>query len=86
MSVVFGLALVVPYRLRAAAVGVCVVWASFVGAYTVAAGWHRPSDVIGADLMVLTVACGFTSALARLGRVRAVSRAHRRAGTSGPCW
>ncbi|WP_322658605.1 phosphatase PAP2 family protein [Streptomyces justiciae] len=80
MSVVFGLALVVPYRMRAAAVGVCAVWASYVGAYTVAAGWHRPSDVIGADLVVLTVACGLTSVLARLGGVRAASGRRHRAG------
>jgi membrane-associated phospholipid phosphatase len=80
MSVVFGLALVVPYRLRAAAVGVGAVWAAFVGAYTVAAGWHRPSDVIGADLLVLTVACGFTAMLARTGRVRAASGPSHRVG------
>ncbi|MFF5500032.1 phosphatase PAP2 family protein [Streptomyces aquilus] len=83
MSVVFGLALVVPYRLRAAAMGVCAVWASFVGAYTVAAGWHRPSDVIGADLVVLTVACGFTSVLARVARVRAASTSRHRVATAG---
>lgn len=69
MSVLFGLALVVPYRLRAAAVGVCALWAAFVGAYTVAAGWHRPSDTVGADLLVLTVACGLTAVLARTGRI-----------------
>ncbi|WP_258314593.1 phosphatase PAP2 family protein [Streptomyces sp. Act143] len=80
MSVVFGLALVVPYRLRAAAVGVCAVWASFVGAYTVAAGWHRPSDVIGADLLVLAVTCGCASVLARFGGVRAASGRRHRAG------
>ncbi|MGW2709173.1 hypothetical protein ACWC4J_09300 [Streptomyces sp. NPDC001356] len=38
--------------------------------YTVAAGWHRPSDTIGADLLVLTVACGLTAVLARTGRAR----------------
>ncbi|WP_338704248.1 phosphatase PAP2 family protein (plasmid) [Streptomyces sp. Q6] len=80
-SVVVGLALVVPYRLRAAAVGACAVWAALVGAYTVAAGWHRPSDVIGGDLVVLTVACGFVSVLARIGKVRAVSGRRRRVGS-----
>ncbi|GLX49081.1 hypothetical protein Shyhy01_20310 [Streptomyces hygroscopicus subsp. hygroscopicus] len=73
MSVLFGLTLVVPYRLRGVAVGVCALWATFVGAYTVAAGWHRPSDTIGADLLVLAVACALTALLARSGRVRPVA-------------
>lgn len=72
MSVLFGLVLVVPYRWRGVAVGVCSLWATFVGAYTVAAGWHRPSDTIGADLLVLAVACSVTALLARSGRVRPV--------------
>ncbi|WP_051854620.1 phosphatase PAP2 family protein [Streptomyces sp. NRRL B-1347] len=70
MSVMFGLILVVPYRLRGLAAGICYLWAAFVGAYTVAAGWHRPSDMLGADLLVLAVVCGLTAALARTGRVR----------------
>ncbi|MFH9090909.1 phosphatase PAP2 family protein [Streptomyces sp. NPDC017673] len=73
MSVLFGLTLVVPHRLRGVAVGVCALWATFVGAYTVAAGWHRPSDTIGADLLVLAVACALTALLARSGRVRPVA-------------
>ncbi|CAM5362849.1 phosphatase PAP2 family protein [Streptomyces canarius] len=73
MSVLFGLTLVVPYRWRGVAVGVCALWATFVGAYTVAAGWHRPSDTIGADLLVLAVACALTALLARSGRVRPVA-------------
>ncbi|MFF0225843.1 phosphatase PAP2 family protein [Streptomyces sp. NPDC004629] len=78
MSVMFGLLIVVPLRLRGVAVGLCSLWATFVGAYTVAAGWHRPSDTIGADLLVLAVACGLTAALARTGRVRHVrERRHR---------
>ncbi|MGW2104620.1 phosphatase PAP2 family protein [Streptomyces olivaceoviridis] len=73
MSVLFGLTLVVPYRWRGVAVGVCALWATFIGAYTVAAGWHRPSDTIGADLLVLAVACALTALLARSGRVRPVA-------------
>ncbi|MFB7369559.1 phosphatase PAP2 family protein [Streptomyces sp. NPDC056222] len=69
MSVMFGLALVVPYRVRGLAVGLCALWATAVGAYTVAAGWHRPSDTIGADLLVLAVACGLVALLARRGKV-----------------
>lgn len=73
MSVLFGLTLVVPYRLRGVAVGLCALWALFVGAYTVAAGWHRPSDTVGADLLVLAVACALTALLALTGRVRQVT-------------
>lgn len=69
MSVFVGLVLVVPVRARGVAVGVCALWAAAVGAYTVAAGWHRPSDAIGADLLVLAVACGFLAILARRGKV-----------------
>lgn len=68
-GVMFGLVLVVPYRTRGIAVGLCALWATAVGAYTVAAGWHRPSDAIGADLLVLAVACGFLALLARRGKV-----------------
>jgi len=81
MSVLFGLALVVPYRLRSAAVGVCSLWATFVGAYTVAAGWHRPSDTIGADLLVLAVACALTAVLARTARVRPAPGTRHPAGS-----
>jgi membrane-associated phospholipid phosphatase len=70
MGVLFGLLLVVPHRLRGITAGLCSLWASFVGAYTVAAGWHRPSDTIGADLLVLTVASVLTSFLAQTGRIR----------------
>ncbi|MFF8606874.1 phosphatase PAP2 family protein [Streptomyces sp. NPDC015346] len=69
MSVMFGLVLVVPYRRRGLAVGLCALWATAVGAYTVAAGWHRPSDAIGADLLVLAVACGLLALLARRGQL-----------------
>lgn len=69
MSVMFGLALVVPYRVRGLAVGLCALWAAAVGAYTVVAGWHRPSDAIGADLLVLAVTCGLVALLARRGKV-----------------
>ncbi|MFF9011743.1 phosphatase PAP2 family protein [Streptomyces sp. NPDC014870] len=75
-SVMFGLVLVVPYRLRGLAVGLGALWAIAVGAYTVAAGWHRPSDVIGADLLVLAVGCGLLAIVARRGKV-ALARTRR---------
>ncbi|MCT4354028.1 phosphatase PAP2 family protein [Streptomyces sp. Je 1-79] len=69
MSVMSGLVLVVPYGLRGLAVGLCALWATAVSAYSLAAGWHRPSDLIGADLLVLAVACGLVAVLARRGKV-----------------
>ncbi|MFE4590048.1 phosphoesterase [Streptomyces laurentii] len=69
-----GLVLVVPHRLRAAAVGLGALWAAALGAYGIATGHHRPGDVIAADLLVLA---GFTAAvgfLARGGKVRPAPR------------
>ncbi|MFJ3583218.1 phosphatase PAP2 family protein [Streptomyces sp. NPDC090127] len=68
-SVMAGLVLVVPYAARGWAVGLCALWSTAVGTYTVAAGWNRPSDTIGADLLVLAVACGYLAVLARRGKV-----------------
>ncbi|MFE5912942.1 phosphatase PAP2 family protein [Streptomyces wedmorensis] len=70
LGVAFGLVLVVPYRLRAVAVGAGTLWAVAVGAYTVASGRHRPGDVIAATLVVLAVDCGLIAFLARKGKVR----------------
>ncbi|MEU2076374.1 phosphatase PAP2 family protein [Streptomyces sp. NPDC013489] len=74
LGIAFGLVLVVPYRLRAAAVGAATLWAVGVGAYTVAAGQHRPGDVIAAALVVLAVFCGALALLARRGQVRPGAR------------
>ncbi len=53
MSLAVALILVVPVRARwAAAIG-GLAYATLVGAGTVTAGWHRPSDVIGAYLVVM---------------------------------
>lgn len=76
LSVTLGFALVVPYRLRAIAVGACAVWATALGFHTVAAGWHRPGDLIGAHLLVLAMVCGTVALLARKRRVRPAPR-HR---------
>lgn len=74
LGLAFGLALVVPYRLRSVAVGAATLWAVAVGAYTVAAGQHRPGDVIAAALVVLAVFCGLLAVLARKGKVRPGAR------------
>ncbi|MEU8519840.1 phosphatase PAP2 family protein [Streptomyces sp. NBC_01216] len=75
VSVLFGLLVVVPHRMRLPAAGIGALWVTAVGAYTLAAGWHRPGDVLGADLLVLAVGCGLAGMLARRGRVAPTPRA-----------
>ncbi|WP_395359078.1 phosphoesterase [Streptomyces sp. YH02] len=74
LGIAFGLALVVPYRLRSVAVGAATLWAIGVGFHTIAAGRHRPGDVIAAALVVLAVFCGLLAFLARKGKVRPGAR------------
>jgi membrane-associated phospholipid phosphatase len=70
MSLLFALLLVVPYRFRAAALIVASVAAGAVEVAAVTASWHRPSDTLGSDLIVLGWACAAVAVLARWGRVR----------------
>ncbi|MGW7434168.1 phosphatase PAP2 family protein [Streptomyces sp. NPDC054861] len=74
LSVTFALALVVPYRLRVLVVTVGALWATFLGAYTLAIGWHRPGDLIGAELLSLVIVCGTVALLARKGKARRAPR------------
>jgi len=53
MSLAVGIVIVVPARARPVAALGGLVYATFVGAGTVTAGWHRPSDVVGAYLVVM---------------------------------
>jgi hypothetical protein len=48
-------------------------WAIGMGVATVTVGWHRPSDTIGSDLIVLLYACLAIVLLARQGRVRSTA-------------
>jgi len=70
MSLMCALAMVVPYRFRGLVVCLAWVWAASVGVATVTASWHRPSDIIGADLIVACYACVAVAVLARWGMVR----------------
>jgi membrane-associated phospholipid phosphatase len=70
MSVMCAVVMVVPYRFRGVAVVGTSLWAAGVGVATVTASWHRPSDTIGADLIVIGYACAAVAVLARWGRVR----------------
>ncbi|MFD0743881.1 phosphatase PAP2 family protein [Phytohabitans flavus] len=52
MSVVIALVLVVPPRLRGIVAILGAVYAAVAGVATMSLGWHRPSDVAGAVLIV----------------------------------
>jgi len=55
--------LIVPHRLRAPTALAATTFAAGVGLATVVAGWHRPSDVIGAWLVVGAWAAAAIAAL-----------------------
>jgi len=70
MAVMFALILVAPHRIRALVASCSAALATEIGALTIIARWHRPSDTLGADLMVLCYASLAVLILAALGRVR----------------
>jgi membrane-associated phospholipid phosphatase len=51
MSLAVGIALISPPRYRATATATAGLYAMAVGAATITAGWHRPSDVMAASLV-----------------------------------
>lgn len=58
--------LVVPPRLRRPAAALTVLYGAAIGIAVVAAGWHRPSDVVGAYLIVIAWAAAAVALAARL--------------------
>jgi membrane-associated phospholipid phosphatase len=70
MAVMCALILVAPHRLRGAVAFCTAAPATEIGALTIIARWHRPSDTLGADLVVLCCASLAVLALAASGRVR----------------
>jgi len=82
MAVMFALILVVPYRLRGLIAFCTAALATEIGALTIVARWHRPSDTLGADLVVLCCASVVILLLAALGRIRPIERVTT-AGTAG---
>jgi membrane-associated phospholipid phosphatase len=70
MAVMFALILVAPHRIRALVASCTAALATEIGALTIIARWHRPSDTLGADLMVLGYASLAILILAASGRVR----------------
>jgi hypothetical protein len=69
MSVMCALVMVAPYRFRGAVVFLASLWAASIEVAAVTAAWHRPSDTIGSDLIVVIYACAALAVLARLGWV-----------------
>ncbi|MFF9474319.1 phosphatase PAP2 family protein [Streptomyces roseolus] len=69
-GVALALPLVVPRRSRGLVTGAATLWAVLLGAYSIAAGDHRPGDVMAAALLALAVQCGLIALLARRGKVR----------------
>lgn len=63
MSLAIGLVLVVAEEYRPVAALAGLVYATLVGAGTVTVGWHRPSDVLGAYLVVMVWAGAVVAAL-----------------------
>lgn len=84
MSVMCGLVLVVPYRFRGVVVLLGSLWAAGIGAVTVVASWHRPSDTLGSDLIVLIFAGAAIALLARRGFVHE-ARPRTRIGRVARC-
>jgi len=62
-SLALGLVIVLPARWRALAAVLGALYAAAVGAATVTAGWHRPSDVVGAFLLTVAWAAVVCAAL-----------------------
>ena len=78
-SCAVALVLVVPRRMRPLTAALGAVYTAGTGMATVIGGWHRPSDVVAAMLVVLAWA-GLVSALRPTGPPAIVS--HRRRETS----
>jgi membrane-associated phospholipid phosphatase len=68
-SVMCALVLVTPHLLRGLVALLASVWATSVAVATIAAGWHRPSDTIGSDLIVAIYVSTAIAVLARRGWV-----------------
>jgi hypothetical protein len=70
MAVMCALILVAPYRLRGLIALCSAAAATEIGALTIVARWHRTSDTLGADVIVLGYASLAVLALAAAGRIR----------------
>lgn len=74
MAIMCAVVLVVPYRIRGWTLVIASVASTGIAVATVSADWHRPSDTLGSDLIVVGCAAAGVFLLARLKLVRAVAR------------
>ncbi|GGC65187.1 phosphoesterase [Hoyosella rhizosphaerae] len=72
ISVLFALLIVVPFRWRGLAMFFSAFYAVAIGAHTLTSKWHRFSDVLGANLIALGVACFVTAVLVKRGALMRV--------------
>ena len=88
LSLALAVVLLLPPRRRATVGAPLLAAAVFFGVLTVAAGWHRPSDVMAADLVAVGVASLVAAALLWLGRERGALPPLDRAEAAGqiPLW
>jgi len=77
MSLALAFVLVVPTRLRGVAALFGVAYSTLVGMAVLGAGWHRPSDAVGAYLVVTAWAAAATGVLVLRHGDREVGRARR---------
>jgi membrane-associated phospholipid phosphatase len=70
MAILCALVIVVPYRWRIPVLLFGSPWATGVGVATVSANWHRPSDALGSDLIVLGYTCLAIAVVGWRGSVR----------------
>jgi membrane-associated phospholipid phosphatase len=73
MAVLCALVIVVPYRWRGPVMLLASPWVAGVGVATVSANWHRPSDIVGSNLIVLGFTCLAIAVIAWRGSVRRAS-------------
>jgi hypothetical protein len=81
MSVMCALVMVTPYRFRGVVLLATSVGATAVEVATVSASWHRPSDAVGSDLIVLVYVCVAAAVLARYGWIAEAGASGRLART-----
>lgn len=80
-AVAVALTLAAPHHVRSAVAIISAAWTGIAGIGTIAGGWHRPSDVLGALLVV----AAWSSAVLAVDAIIALLAAHRaRAGAAAP--
>ncbi len=74
LAIGIGAVIVAPYAMRWLITIIAAIYAAGIGMDVATAGWHRLSDVFGAALLVIAVACMALYRLSRIGRARPMDR------------